>query len=176
VRTQYGPKAKRKRTRTKNKFHICTSALLQIIPFTAKHNTKKTTQSDTMSTDHDEKIVEDIPQMRSVAMMSPVPMVPLARSIATPKAQLISSARFVEKKEIISPSPTGWELAVTDPLPAIYMLERTHTYVSNAGAKEVANRIANSLRLQSIAATFSTKEVCYRIYGQTLYTNQKDVH
>jgi hypothetical protein len=43
-------------------------------------------------------------------------------------------------------------------IPPYYRLECTHVYISNATPEEVAQRIAVSIRTESIAATFDNKQ------------------
>jgi hypothetical protein len=111
------------------------------------------------------KIVEDAPEMRSVAMHSvaPMPMMPrfspLERSKAAPsiRSAFVSpqSSTKQQSKENV------WSVDSLPSMPSMYFLERTHVYVSNASPKEVARRVADCLRRESVAVNYN--EVSYWI-------------
>jgi hypothetical protein len=92
-------------------------------------------------------------------MLSPSMAPPMPRyfSIAPPKPLSRSSASSAEP---ISKSPRSvapvqvWTVNDLVSLPAVYPLERTNVYVDNSAAQEVADRICECLRIESISATF----------------------
>jgi hypothetical protein len=108
-------------------------------------------------------IVEDVPQMRSVAMHSPMAMPSIRSSPLLNKAS--SGARLVvsdgdHKVASTGPASSFWKLNTLVALPSMHLLERNNVYVANTEPSVVAQRIAENLRSQSIAATFSDNEVC----------------
>jgi hypothetical protein len=110
------------------------------------------------------KIVEDAPEMRSVAMHSVTPMPMMARSSlerlkAAPSIpSAFASPRANTKQKT---KENVWSVDSLPSMPLMYFLERTHVYVSNASPKEVARRVADCLRRESIAANYN--EVSYWI-------------
>jgi hypothetical protein len=110
-----------------------------------------------------QEIVEDVPQMMSVAMHSPMAM-PSIRSSplmnkAAPGARLVVSDGD-RKVASSGPASSFWNLNTLVALPSMHLLERSNVYVSNTEPSVVAQRIAECLRSQSIAATFFDNEVC----------------
>jgi len=104
-----------------------------------------------------QKIVEDAPLMRSVAMMSSSPM-PLARTLPLVKSALVGSHATQNTKLAIAPT-ASWKVNQLMTLPTLYLLERSNCYIDNAEPEVVAARIAECLRSRSIATTFFQDEV-----------------
>jgi hypothetical protein len=110
-----------------------------------------------------QEIVEDVPQMMSVAMHSPMASMPSIRS--SPLMSKASPSRLVvsdgdHKVASNGPASSFWNLNTLVALPSMHLLERSNVYVSNTEPSVVAQRIAECLRSQSIAATFCDNEVC----------------
>jgi hypothetical protein len=105
-----------------------------------------------------QEIVEDVPQMRSVAMHSPM-AIPLSRSF--PLANKVAPSRLVvsEDDHKVVSTTASWKVNDLVHLPSMHLLERSNVYVSNTEPFVVAQRIAECLRSQSIAATFFDNEV-----------------
>jgi len=111
------------------------------------------------------KIVEDVPTFNSVAMMPAMaPMMPL-RSAAAPLmkqapmgAQIVDTALIdaIERKPL---KETPWIVSKPLTIPSYYKLERSHVFVPNASPTEVSKRIAECLRIESIAATYDNTQV-----------------
>lgn len=105
-------------------------------------------------------IIPDAPIMRSMMVAPAVPTIP--RRVAAPLAKqaLHSSASAATTKR----ATLSWNLEETAvlPLPSIYMLERTHTTVNGSPA-EIAKRIAECLRQESVQATYKSQEVSHTI-------------
>jgi hypothetical protein len=117
--------------------------------------------------DREQKIVEDGPQMRSMQVMSAVPLIP---RYVEPLAKA-APIRAGTAKPVVKGS-AEWKLSEGDvmPLPSIYMLERTHVKI-NASVNEVAKRIAQCLQRESIFATYSSQEVSVRTpFGHDLFS------
>lgn len=100
------------------------------------------------------EIVPDAPIMRSMMVMSAAPSIPLR---AEPLAK---EPRMTRTTKRATQAPAAWKLDETSvmPLPSIYVLERTHTTVE-ATPSEIANRVSDCLRRESIYASFNNKEV-----------------
>ena len=103
------------------------------------------------------KIVEDSPQMRSVALHSAVPMMPRMAPLATPKQA--AAVESVTKEMPVAGSSRLWTVASAPKLPSMFFLERTHVSVAQTSAQTIANRIVECLRCQSVAARYSDTEV-----------------
>ena len=123
--------------------------------------------------------MEDTPEMRSVALHTASPMaVPLARSPmqhtktapASVEPQLRStstgsktSCSSEQREKLVA----IWGVTVAPELPSMYFLERTHVYVPNASVKQVAARIVECLRIESIATKYHGDEVRKSAWGDT---------
>jgi hypothetical protein len=113
------------------------------------------------------KIMEDTPHMRSVAMMTSQPSVPLM-SRSSPfihqQSPLSLRQQSLDQKHSFKVSAKReqqnqcWNVTSLEPIPPFYKLERTHVYISDVSAEEVAQRIASSIRNEFIAATFDDKQ------------------
>mmetsp|Transcript_8837 Transcript_8837/g.19990 ORF Transcript_8837/g.19990 Transcript_8837/m.19990 type:complete len:125 (+) Transcript_8837:176-550(+) len=113
-----------------------------------------------MSHNERPQVVEDKPQMRSMMVMSAAPMIPRAAPIASRNKMAPPQLTKAPKIEASS----GWSVHSLSPLPPIYCLERTHLNVDDS-VDNVADRIADCLRSESIASTFRKDEVCYSDRG-----------
>jgi len=100
------------------------------------------------------KIVEDSPQMRSVAMHSSMPMMPRVAPLARSKAAL--APPLVTKSQVTTGSL--WNVQQAPRLPSMYFLERTVVHIADASPQQVASRIVECLRAQSVAAVYHDKE------------------
>lgn len=134
-----------------------------------------------------EEILPERPSMRAVAIMKGPSLVtgpppfgiskPLPLGISRPSFGLPSRPqRFGVKQEIfgVSPSSLAWDVKgeYLDAIPD-FPLERTHRVVRDVGASEIASRISESLRQQSIDTEYDAKAakakcktsdyVCFRI-------------
>ena len=109
------------------------------------------------------EIVPDAPIMRSMMVRSAAPSITLA---SEPLAKQPLTTRTT-KQRITTKDPSAWSLneAVVTPLPSVYMLERTHVTVE-ASATEVARRVSDCMRRESIFASYSNKEVRVLAPGQ----------
>lgn len=87
-------------------------------------------------------------------VMAPPPM-PMGRSMLaptkiTPTIQTQSSTA-VDK---------AWKVSQLRPVPSFYKLERTHLKINDASPQQIAARIADCLRQESVYATFNDEEAC----------------
>jgi hypothetical protein len=98
--------------------------------------------------------VEDTPQYMSVMMRQLAPP-PMPRSFARPEK--VQAQQIKVPTSPLSPAAPSWPVSEPPALPAVYMLERTNVYV-DCSSQEVADRICNCLRVESIAATFSHED------------------
>jgi len=111
------------------------------------------------------KIVEDAPTFNSVAMMPAMaPMMPLRSAAAPPMkhapmgAQTVEPA-FIDTTERKPLKETPWIVSKALTIPSYYQLERSHVFVPNSSPTEVSKRIAECLRIESIAATYDNTQV-----------------
>eukprot|EP00934_Nitzschia_sp_Nitz4_P007585 Nitzschia sp. Nitz4//scaffold3_size479765//214112//215309//NITZ4_000090-RA/size479765-augustus-gene-1.566-mRNA-1//1//CDS//3329550728//7575//frame0 len=95
--------------------------------------------------------VEDAPQYRSVMMAGPLSAPPMPRSFAQMRPMKASVAPLATKASNPTVPAAVWSVAELPSLPAAYFLERTNVYV-DGNAQDVANKICETLRQQSIAA------------------------
>ena len=115
-----------------------------------------------MSNNNQRRIVEDAPEMRSVmiqsstpAMQAPPPM-PFARGVVSTAPTKIAPTN----QRVSAPVATkAWKVSQLRPVPAFYKLERTHIRINDASVEEIASRIADCLREESVYATFNDEEV-----------------
>lgn len=103
------------------------------------------------------EIVPDAPIMRSMMVRSAAPSIPLR---SEPLAKPQPFATRTTKQRVTTKDSSAWSLneATVMPLPLVYMLERTHVTV-DASPTEVAKRVSDCLRRESIFACYSNKEV-----------------
>jgi hypothetical protein len=89
-------------------------------------------------------------------MLAPsmAPPMPRSFSIAPPKPLRRSSVEPISKSQQSAALVQVWRVDELVSLPAIYPLERTNVYVDNSTAQEVADRICECLRIESISVTF----------------------
>jgi len=109
---------------------------------------------------NDRDIVEDSPRMQSVALHSPSPIrLPRAAPLAKAPPQRIALSEGSNK---IAPTSQQqgdlWKVETLKALPIAYLVERTNVYVPDATPQEVASRVADCLRQESIAATYNNSE------------------
>ncbi len=111
----------------------------------------------------EKKVVKDLPAMRSVVIRS-------GSSLGYPTSLAARSEthQFLESKQPPSLAKTSHSLPVESwtvldhslkEVPDMYPLERTNATVLHATGQEVMDRIAESLRQQSIAAVFDAEKV-----------------
>ena len=99
-------------------------------------------------------ITPDAPEMRSV-MIRPPPsslMVLPSRSFIS-KEESPGSSRVVWKQSLNKHVPS-WTPNAIPALPECYPLERTHIYVVDVSAHQVATRITDRLRVDSVAVQY----------------------
>lgn len=119
-----------------------------------------------MSIPNNNDIAPDVPQMRSV----------LIRSAEAPSIPSRSSLQFNSKSgkphclsyvvpSIKSRAGSSWKPCNVPKLPEVYMLERSHVSIPDADALEIAERIAECLRTQSITASFDDVSIPHAING-----------
>jgi hypothetical protein len=100
-------------------------------------------------------ITPDTPEMRSV-MIRPHPsslMVPPPRSFIS-KEGSSDSCRVVWKPSLTEQA-SSWTPNAVPTLPEYYQLERTHIFVMDTPVHQVARRITDRLRVDSVAVQFS---------------------
>jgi hypothetical protein len=89
--------------------------------------------------------------------------IPLARSFPLSTKSTPALGRLLIDDKAVSSSivstATTWKVQELMALPPMHLLERCNVYVSNTEPAIVAQRIAECLRTQSIAATFFDDEV-----------------
>ena len=109
------------------------------------------------------RVVEDVPQMRSVQIHSAHPVAPprpfpAALSLAAPKVTAAPTNQI----------SAAWKITQLRPVPTFYKLERTHIKINDCTAQEIAGRIADCLRQESVYATFNDEEVRERLARNSL--------
>ena len=133
------------------------------IPLKSKHTNQSTMSNQPSTNQPSTSIPEDTPQYRSV-MLAPsmAPPMPRFSSIAQSKPLRRSSIEPITKSQEWA-APWGdksaapvqvWRVNDLVPLPTIYPLERTNIYVDGIDAQEVADRVCECLRIESISTTF----------------------
>lgn len=112
---------------------------------------KHTMSSPNHQDKHD--ILEDAPEMRSVAIMSstPAPMPLRQTHVSSKPTPVVTHIRS-------SAESLGWRVKELKPIPAFYFLERSKVHVA-AEPHVVSARIGDFLRDESIAAVFHNEEV-----------------
>lgn len=96
------------------------------------------------------EIVEDTPQYRSVMITGPLTAPPMPRSFASVRPFKAAPQALKATQQNTSDGAI-WNVADLPSLPAAYFLERSNVYVDGE-AQDIANRICDCLRKQSIAA------------------------
>ena len=99
-------------------------------------------------------IVPEAPIMRSMMVAPSVPSIPLR----TGPLAMESKPRTTKRTTTAPMAPWNVDETTLLCLPSIYMLERTHTIVE-ASPAEVATRISDCLRRESISARYNSREV-----------------
>lgn len=98
--------------------------------------------------------VPDVPHLRSVLIRSPSSFgVPAPRALSEPKAPPPVISTLEQNKN------GPWKIENLLPLPEVYPLERTHVYIDALDVQNVAEKIAECLRKESIAAVFDNNKV-----------------
>lgn len=99
-------------------------------------------------------IVPEMPQMRSVLIRSSVePAMPGRNSFGV-SAKTAPWIQNPSTKIAVVGVRSSWKPVNVPKLPELYPLERSHVSIPDADAVEIAMRIADCLRKESIAATF----------------------
>jgi hypothetical protein len=99
-------------------------------------------------------IVPEMPQMRSVLIRSLVePSMPGRNSFGV-SAKAAPWIQNPSTKIAVVGVRSSWKPVNVPKLPEMYPLERSHVSIPDADAVEIAMRIADCLRKESIAATF----------------------
>ena len=124
----------------------------------------------------DDKIVEDVPRMRSVSMMaSPSAMIREAPHLVKEYGSVPQSpfapkaAPLVKTAPVVLPSlPSSWTNPTLETIPLYYRLERTHATV-RAEPAVVAQRLSDCFRGQSMGTVYHDNEVgdCIRRFERT---------
>lgn len=114
-----------------------------------------------MSNNQRNVVKEDAPVMRSVQILSQAPSmqappIPFGRVSVAPSKTAI--APKVQLGESVSVVDKAWKVSQLRPVPSFYRLERTHLKIDDASAGEIATRIADCLRQESVHATFNEDE------------------
>ena len=115
----------------------------------------------TMNRQASDDIPEDTPQYRSMMITSSVaPPMPRAFSIAPPKPlrRTVEPASKVPQQSPLTSTGSAWKVSDLPELPYMYLLERTNVYVE-CSAQEVADRISECMRAESIAVTLDDDKV-----------------
>lgn len=95
------------------------------------------------------EIVEDVPQYRSVMISGPISAPPIPRSFASVRPAKAPLQTIQQDKQTVSSAT--WKVSDLPSLPAAYFLEKSNVYV-DGDAQDVANRICDCLRKESVAA------------------------
>mmetsp|Transcript_60483 Transcript_60483/g.91213 ORF Transcript_60483/g.91213 Transcript_60483/m.91213 type:complete len:372 (-) Transcript_60483:45-1160(-) len=98
---------------------------------------------------------EDVPEYRSVMLARP--MVPPPMSFASMGPPAFKTRQSVPVKQAPSGAAPRWEVPNLPTLPAHYPLGRTNVYLKGSG-QEVADRICNFLKTESVSAAFSAED------------------
>jgi hypothetical protein len=85
---------------------------------------------------------------------SMAPPMPRSFSIAPSKPLRRPAVEQISKSQQSTAPVQVWRINELVSLPAIYPLERTNVYVDNSAGQDVADRICECLRIESISATF----------------------
>lgn len=112
-----------------------------------------------MSNNQQRRIVEDAPQMRSVkiqslapALQAPPPM-PFGRGAVS-----VAPSKIATTNQSTTAAGKAWKVSQLRPVPSFYKLERTHLKIDDVSVEEIASRIADCLRQESVYATFNDEE------------------
>ena len=96
--------------------------------------------------------------MRSVriqpAMSSMAPPMPFGQSVVS-----TTPAKITPTSQISTTTEPTAKISQLRPVPSFYKLERTHIKIDDASASEIAMRITEVLRQESVRATFHDEEV-----------------
>ncbi|KAL7572309.1 hypothetical protein ACA910_017906 [Epithemia clementina (nom. ined.)] len=128
--------------------------------------------SDESNNHEGKRIVEDAPSFCSM-QIKPLPSSMLMVPKATPMAKRAPIAQPLPQKAHNTTTTTSstkhinqsWNVATLSPVPPIYVLERTHIFVQDS-ADNVAKRVAECLRTNSMAAQYYENEVAVDVETQ----------
>jgi len=138
--------------------HLCCKTTQNPIWLTFLH-------TNTMSDNNEQSnILPEAPIMRSMMVVPAVPSIPLRAGPLAMESKF-QQPRTTKRTSSATTAPAAmWNVDETTlmSLPSIYMLERTHTIVE-APPADVAMRIMDCLRRESISASYNSREVrfCY---------------
>jgi len=102
-----------------------------------------------------EEIAPDTPEMRSILIRSSPTMMPTSSQIQLPK--IPTSTTFITSK--ILEATTNWELQTIPKVPELYHVGRSCVTVSNCEGHQIASRIYECLRQQSLSIIFEENTV-----------------
>lgn len=105
--------------------------------------------------DNKKQIQEDVPELRSVMLARPAMPPPMSfASMGPPSLKTSQQSATVQKSAPAASTPSiRWQVSQLPQLEQHYPLGRTNVYVPNVEAQEVANRICNFLKHESVSAT-----------------------
>ena len=123
-----------------------------------------------MSNNNQRRIVEDAPVMRSVRVQSSTPAMappmPFGRGVVS-----MAPSKIAPTNQVGAPPPVAtkaWKVSQLRPVPTFYKLERTHIKITDASVEDIASRIADCLREESVYATFNDDQVRERPCANSL--------
>lgn len=99
--------------------------------------------------------------MRSVKIQSQVPAMQMPPPMPFRGAVNVAPSKIAPTNQSTKTSaPVGkaWKVSQLRPVPSFYKLERTHLKIDDASVEEIASRIADCLRQESVYATFNDEE------------------
>jgi len=99
--------------------------------------------------DHEE-IEADTPEMRSVLIRQSPTMMAAPSPLQLPKMPAVSTPVISKPSE----AKCNWELGTVPKIPELYHVGRSRVTVSNCEGREIASRISECLRQQSLSVTF----------------------
>jgi len=103
-------------------------------------------------------VKEDAPQQPAMSSMAP-PM-PFGQSVvSTTPAKITPTSQISTSTKPTAVVGKAWKISQLRPVPSFYKLERTHIKIDDASASEIAMRITEVLRQESVRATFHDEEV-----------------
>jgi len=97
-----------------------------------------------------EDIAPDTPEMRSILIRSTPSMMAAPSSLQLPKIPTVTTPVFYNPSE----TKCNWELETIPKIPELYHVGRSRVSVSNCEGREIASRISECLRQQSLSITF----------------------
>jgi len=100
--------------------------------------------------DDDEEIAPDTPEMRSILIRSAPTMMTAPSRMQLPKIPTVTTS--VLSKTLAAKG--SWELETIPKVPELYHVGRSRVTISNCEGREIASRISECLRQQSLSVTF----------------------